>query len=183
LTELDTHISITGSNFREEAVFILASNYAAIFDYGRNDAETLSMFGTASDFAFATLDVILQHPDDKDSLENIMPGLYLSLAFLWCMAMIPDSIIRIQKVVPWTQIASVLNKLVELDTSEEPCMQPPGSPQYLNEDFFIRGFSWSKMYPPQGMAEANEGWVGRLSVSVLRIRRCLWLGGELANVS
>lgn len=185
LTGLDTHMSITGFDFQEQAIFILASNYAALFDYGRNEAETPSMFQRASYFAFATLDVILRHSDDNASLEDIMPGVHLSLAFLWCMAIFPDSIIRIREDVPWRRIASVLNKLMELDKSEEPCMQQAGSPQYLNEDYFIRGFSWSRMYSPQnkGMAEGNEGWVECLSVTVLRIKRCLWLGEELAKVS
>lgn len=172
--ELAWHMSLVGSDFREQGIVILASNYAAIFDYSSTpDAR-------ASDFAFETLDIILHHSNDAASLEVIMPSVYLSLAFLCSMGRVPEKIAHISPYVCWGPIANVLNKLIQLDKSKEHDVQPPGSPQHLEEDNFIRGLSWSSIYYSQ--KDFDEG-VECLSATVLRIKRCLWLGKELATVS
>lgn len=178
--ELDTHMSLVGSDFREQGIFILASNYAAIFDYGSPpDAR-------APHFAFATLDVILRRSNDAASLEVMMPSIYLSLAFLWCMARAPENVTHINPHVPWLRIANVLNELIQLDNSKEPYMQQPGSSQHLEEDDYIRDLSWSGIYYSQNhfheMVDSDKAWVKGLSATGLRIKRCLWLGKALARV-
>jgi hypothetical protein len=225
LTELDTHISIAGLHFREQGIYILASNYAAILDHSHNDAGIPSMFqqpgltlheayrywqvpprlqigiehrivgfsssshmvSMASHFAFATLDVIVRHSGNSSSLWNIMPSVHLSLAFLWCMAVVPEGMLQIHADVPWERIAMSLNILQELDKSEELSTQEPESHQQLPEDHLIRGFSWSQMYYPQnhfnGMAEGDGRWIDLPSMTAHRIKRCLWLGEELVKVS
>jgi hypothetical protein len=77
--------------------------------------------------------------------------------------------------------------LIELNQSQELYMQQPGSTEHLKEDSFIRELSWSRMYYSQEhfnrMVKDNEAWVGPLSATARRIRRCLWLGKKLAAVS
>ncbi|EED11628.1 conserved hypothetical protein [Talaromyces stipitatus ATCC 10500] len=231
LSELDKHARLVGPLFREQGVYITASNYAAIFDYGHDDAKIPSMFnqdgliqtGTfeileqackyrqnpacvqvgiehrvdgissseqvasmASHFAFATLNVLLDRSEDR----NILPSVHVSLAFLWCMAMVPESMTRIQADVPWERLATYLNTLINPDTDmagiengEFPA-QESGLRQ-LPEDFLIHGLSWSRMYYPldffSDMAEDDERSIELPSVMVPRTKRCLWLASKIAK--
>lgn len=78
---------------------------------------------TASHFAFATLSAILNEP----SQSRIMPSVYISLLFLWCMAMIPEAMIRIEADVPWERLATFLNTLAEKDEGDEYSICEPGT--------------------------------------------------------
>jgi hypothetical protein len=128
----------------------------------------------ASHFAIAALEVILRRSNDAATLKVMMPSVYLSLVFLWCMARVPENMTHISPRVSWKSIANTLNKLIQLDKSEY--MKQPGSPQHLEEDDFIRGSYWSSIYYSQNYF---DGGVKCLS----RLKRCLWLGKELAGVS
>uniref|UniRef100_A0A093XBG3 DNA/RNA-binding domain-containing protein n=1 Tax=Talaromyces marneffei PM1 TaxID=1077442 RepID=A0A093XBG3_TALMA len=229
LSQLDRHAGIVGPLFREQGVYITASNYAAIFDYGHDDAEIPAMFdqakleildkayqywhkpscrqvgidlrGTndakisssravvslASHFAFTTLDVILDRLGDR----NTLPSIHVSLAFLWCLAMVPESMSRIQADVPWERLATYMNTLItsdtdmsEIENAEFPA-QETGASRQLPEDFLIHGLSWSRLYYPSGffseMAEDDERSIELPSVIVPRTRRCLWLGMKIVK--
>ncbi|EED18101.1 conserved hypothetical protein [Talaromyces stipitatus ATCC 10500] len=232
LSELDKHVGLVGPLFREQGVYITASNYAAIFDYGHDGAEIPSMFdqagliqtrtfeileqayrswqnpscvqvgiehrtvginsseqvvSIASHFAFTTLDVILDRLGDR----NTLPSVHVSLAFLWCMAMVPESMARIQADVPWERLATYLNTLINPDTDMAEIengafpAQESGASRQLPEDFLIHGLSWSRMYYPPNffsdMAEDDERSIELPSVIVPRTRRCLWLASKIAK--
>ncbi|KAI7975027.1 hypothetical protein EIK77_000546, partial [Talaromyces pinophilus] len=200
LSQLDGHAGVVGPLFREQGVYITASNYAAIFDYGHDDAEIPTLFNQAgltqaakleilekayyswqkpsclqlgidlrvskdvrisssgevvslaSHFAFTTLNVILDRLGDR----NTLPSIHVSLAFLWCLAMVPESMSRIQADVPWERLATYLNTLVtpetdmtEIENAEFPA-QETGPSRQLPEDFLIHGLSWSRLYYPPG---------------------------------
>jgi hypothetical protein len=219
LNGLDAYIHTT--DFEEEGVFILASCYAAIFDYGHSKSEMMFMFqhpdlvpenklrildeacrywqqapyqirdrtdtsptthavATASHFAFATLNVILNKP----SQSRIMPSVYISLLFLWCMALIPEAMIRIEADVPWERLATFLNTLVEKDEGDEYSICEPGTHQELPEESKMYGLPWARLYFPANYfkGESNELWHLR-SMATLREKRCLYLGMKIAKVS
>lgn len=236
LSQLDRHVGVVGPLFREQGVYITASNYAAIFDYGHDDAEIPALFdqagltqaakfkilekanihwqkpscrqlgidlrvtkderisssgevvSLASHFAFTTLNVILDRLGDR----NTLPSIHVSLAFLWCLAMVPESMSRIQADVPWERLATYLNTLIAPDTDISEIenagfpAQETGASRQLPEDFLIHGLSWSRLYYPPGffreMAEDDERSIELPSVIVPRTRRCLWLGSKIAKV-
>jgi hypothetical protein len=236
LSQLDGHAGVVGPLFREQGVYITASNYAAIFDYGHDDAEIPTLFdqaglteaakleilekayyswqkpscrqlgidlrvskdarisssdkvvSLASHFAFTTLNVILDRLGDR----NTLPSIHVSLAFLWCLTMVPESMSRIQADVPWERLATYLNTLItpetdmtEIENAEFPA-QETGPSRQLPEDFLIHGLSWSRLYYPPGFfhetAEDDERSIELPSVTVPRTRRCLWLGSKIAKV-
>jgi hypothetical protein len=246
LDQLDRHTGLIGPLFREQGVYLAAAQYAAIFDYGHDDAElprlfkeetlkamlsqksTLDIFNEASrywanpacaqtgierrnirhmvnekfggsgqvaslasHFAFATLDLILQRVGDQ----NMLPCVHLSLAFLWCLARIPESMMHIHADVPWARIATFLNALIRPDTDmaemenekEFPRAHEEDVSRQLPEDFLIHGLCWSPLYYPPGFfcraapVEDDERSIERPSVVVPRTRRCLWLGTRLAD--
>ncbi|OKL63935.1 hypothetical protein UA08_00288 [Talaromyces atroroseus] len=234
LDQLDKHAGIIGPLFREQGVYIVAANYAAIFDFGHDDAIIPSMFNGlsqrsemldkaykywqentaciqtdiacrtthdqtisnsrqaasfASHFAFTTLDIILERLGDN----NTLPCVHVSLAFLWCAAMVPGSMSYIQADVPWARLATFLNALIRPDTDmseiveneeEFPAHEADVSWQ-LPEDFLMHGLCWSRLYHPPGffseIAEDDERSIELPSVAVPRTRRCLWLGARLAK--
>lgn len=143
----------------------------------------------ASHLAFLTLDVILQRTSDR----KILPSAHLSLAFLWCMALVPKSMEFIQADVPWKRIATYLNSLIKPETdmtkiaSEEFPVHETGSARQLPEDFFIRGLAWGQLYYPEDFfnktADYEERSIELPSAIVPRTRRCLWLGLQIAKVS
>uniref|UniRef100_A0A093X721 DNA/RNA-binding domain-containing protein n=1 Tax=Talaromyces marneffei PM1 TaxID=1077442 RepID=A0A093X721_TALMA len=235
LSQLDRHAGMVGPLFREQGVYIMASNYAAIFDFGHDDAEIAAIFNQAelsqetkleildkayhywqspscrqigidlraskdakisssgeavslaSHFAFTTLDVILDRLGDR----NTLPSVHVSLAFLWCLAMVPESMNRIQADVPWDRLATYMNTLItpdtdmsEIENAEFPA-QESGPSRQLPEDSLIHGLSWGRLCHPPGffgeMAEDDERSIELPSVIVPRTRRCLWLGMQIAK--
>ncbi|KAI7970539.1 hypothetical protein EIK77_005443 [Talaromyces pinophilus] len=209
LSQLDKFASIAGNEFHEQGVYIVASNYAAIFGYGHDDSEMLTIFGMAkpivehraqhiksssqddslaSQLAFATLSIILKLQDRGAAL----PSVHFSLAFLWCLAMVPRAMNQIQAYVPWKQLAEYLNMLItpdidmsEIENAEFPRNDFGPVPQFA-EDFFIRGFSWSQVYYPLDffcdLGEDREYAIELPPVDFSRRKRCLWLGIKLAQV-
>lgn len=233
VSQLDGHISNVGPMFRDQGVYIVASNYAAIFNYGHDESEMMAIFNMAklsqtrnldilneayqywqnpscrqlsvdqvaedtqsgdtvvslaSKLAFATLGIILDRKEDS----TMLPSVHVSLAFLWCLAVVPRAMNRIQTYVPWKRIADYLNMCITPDTdmSEIENAEFPGNElgpvRQFPEDFFIRGFSWSQLYFPQGFfresEEDSESDIEFPPVTKSRKRRCLWKGIRLAEV-
>ncbi|RAO71504.1 uncharacterized protein BHQ10_007516 [Talaromyces amestolkiae] len=235
LSQLDQYASEVGPLFREQGVYITASNYAALFDYGSNDAAILASFnrarltqGTkaailkkaymswqkpscqqpgidlrvikdgsigssgevgslACDLAFTTLSMILGRLDDP----NTMPSVHISLVLLWCLAMVPESMSRIQADVPWERLATYLTTLVSSDTdllkigdTEFP-VQNLEFLQELPEDLVINGITWARLYYPPGFfSKAREGGkrpIGHQSENGERTQRCVRLGMRIAK--
>jgi serine/threonine protein kinase len=145
----------------------------------------------ASHFAFTTMDIILQRVGDK----NMLPCIHVSLSFLWCAAMVPESMSYVQADVPWARLATFLNALIRPDTDMSDIVkneegfpaQGSGVSRQLPEDFLIRGFCWSQLYYPAGffsdIVEDDERSMELPSVIIPRTRRCLWLGARIAVVS
>ncbi|KAF4252639.1 hypothetical protein KXW28_009502 [Aspergillus fumigatus] len=111
-------------------------------------SSSIQVLSFASHLAFSTLRIILGRIGD----ENVLPSVHLSFAFLWSMALVPTSMTYIEADVPWVQIASFLNTLVQpdMDMSKVEDEQFPsdetGSSRQLPEDFLIRGQAWSQLY-------------------------------------
>ncbi|CRG87224.1 DNA polymerase 3 [Talaromyces islandicus] len=142
----------------------------------------------ASHLAFLTLDAILQHIGDR----RVLPSAHLSLAFLWCLALVPKSMEYIQADVPWKRIVTFLNSLIKPETdmtkiaSEEFPVHETGSARQLPEDFYIRGLAWGQLYYPVDFfnetADYEERSIELPSAIVPRTRRCLWLGLQIAKL-
>lgn len=229
LSQIDRHADVVGPLFREQGVYITGSNYAAILDYGHEDADIPPLFeraepsqttekllkrlkaecrqsgidlraykdakigssseavSLASHLAFTTLDAILMRIGDP----NTLPSVHVSLAFLYCIAMCPEGMSRIQADVPWERLTTYINTLIKPDTdiheienSEFPAQQS-GPSRQLPEDFLIHGLSWGRYYYPPGffneIAEEDERSIELPSVIVPRTRRCLWLAAKIAE--
>lgn len=209
LSQLERLASVTGNAFHDQGVYIVASNYAAIFGYGHDNSEMPRIFdrakhmvehpaqdimssskeiSLASQLAFATLSIIL----DLQDWGAALPSVHFSLAFLWCLAMVPRAMDQIQAYVPWKKLAEYLNMLItpdtdmsEIENAEFPRNDFGPVPQFA-EDFYIRGFSWSQSYYPQGffcdLGEDREHEIEFPPVAFSRKKRCLWLGTKLAKV-
>jgi hypothetical protein len=154
-----------------------------------NFTHSTQILSYASLLAFSTLGVILERFGDK----NVLPNIHVSLAFIWCLTLVPKSMVNIQADIPWTQLVFFLNTLIRHDTdivkieSEEFPYSETGTAQQLPEDFLIRGQAWSQLYYPEGFFEDifddEERSVELPSVIVPRTHRCLWLGVRVATVS
>ena len=103
-----------------------------------------------------------------------------------------NSMGHINLVIPWSKIATFLNRMIRYDTdlSVINCDEFPvvGNRKNMPEDFLIRGQVWSQRYfAVNFFKDAILEDDGRLievpSLRTSRIYRCLWLGGKLAKVS
>ncbi|KAH8702358.1 hypothetical protein BGW36DRAFT_289550 [Talaromyces proteolyticus] len=141
----------------------------------------------ASHLAFYTLELVLERIGDRD----VLPYAHVSLAFLWCISLVPKSMEYIQADVPWARIASFLNSLIKsekgkekTDTDEFPVNE---TSKQLPEDFLIRGLAWSQLYYPEDffdeIADEEERSVEAPSVVIPRTKRCLWLGLNIAKLN
>ncbi|KLJ07504.1 hypothetical protein EMPG_17020 [Blastomyces silverae] len=137
---------------------------------------------------FHTLSFVLKHTRN----ENIIPYVHLSLAFIWSLALVPDSMEYVEGEIPWTQITIFLNMLSRASISEsrlESINFPiPTETKFrqLPEDFFFRSQIWSQiLYPPDFFADATteDDSRGRdmPSTKSARNERCLWYGYRLAS--
>ena len=137
---------------------------------------------------FHTLAVLLDQLGDP----SIYPSVHVSLSFIWNLALRPLAIEQVHSFIPWANIARFLNTLIGPDITfdkiqgkafpldEEPIRQ-------LQEDFLIRGQSWSKLYYPDKFfegapSEDDRPVIEQPSAVVSRKHRCLWLGVRLATV-
>lgn len=172
-------------------------NFAAIFQYGSIDAvlpskfeedfpqrqeqgegeqgESLKLIYYGSCLAFETFSVIL----DQVSNKNVYPAVHVYLVFIWCMEL-NDSMGHINLVIPWSKIATFLNRMIRSDTdfSVIKCNKFPVAEERKNmpEDFLIHGQVWSKHYFSvsffkHAMTENDEH---SLEVSSLRASRMNW---------
>jgi hypothetical protein len=154
-----------------------------------NFTHSTQILSYASLLAFSTLRIILKRFGDK----NVLPNIHISLAFLWCLALIPTSIVHIQADVPWIRLVFFLNTLIRHDTdmakieSEEFPYFETGTTQQLPEDFYICGQAWSQLYYPEdffhNISDEEERSIELPSLIIPRTHRCLWLGVRIATVS
>ncbi|CAI7625990.1 unnamed protein product [Penicillium palitans] len=112
---------------------------------------------SASSFAFHTLAIILNQPDDW----NLQPAVHVSMAFLWCLTLHPAVIQRLERLVPWSILANYLNSLfqpnVNISTIKGKSFPriDGTTPQQLPEDLLIRGHTWSRLYYPAMFFDAT----------------------------
>jgi hypothetical protein len=136
--------------------------------------------------AFHTLSVLLDNQGDP----SIYPSAHLSLSFIWSLALHPLAMQQVDKFIPWANIASFLNTLIDSDvdfskTEGKAFPLDDGAARHLPEDFFIRGQSWSQFYFPEGFFEDAPPEHKRLLIEqhiISRKHRCLWLGVRIATV-
>ncbi|KAL2375222.1 hypothetical protein, variant [Blastomyces gilchristii SLH14081] len=137
---------------------------------------------------FHTLSFVLKYTRN----ENIIPYVHLSLAFIWSLALVPDSMMYVEGEIPWTKITIFLNMLNRAFISEsrlENVNFPiPTETKFrqLPEDFFFRSQIWSQtLYPSDFFAGAtiDDDSRGRdvPSTKSARNERCLWYGYRLAS--
>ncbi|KAK2761160.1 hypothetical protein FQN54_001681 [Arachnomyces sp. PD_36] len=138
----------------------------------------------ASRFAFYTLGSVIQRTGDK----NIIPYVHVSLAFLWSLALVPESMRYIESDVPWAAIERFLNTLARQGTSELRIQDEgfPRSGTILPEDYLTRGQIWAEFYYPEkffddSSLDIDERPLELPSIAVPRAERCLWLGARLSS--
>lgn len=137
---------------------------------------------------FQTLSSVLLHTHNI----HIAPYVHLSLAFIWSLALVPDSMAYVEGEIPWGKIASYLNTLLRglisesnLESANFPISEDKDIQQFP-EDFEIRGQIWSQLtYPPDFFkgARVDDERVWELpSIGHARTERCIWYGYRLASV-
>jgi Est1 DNA/RNA binding domain/Protein kinase domain len=150
-------------------------------------SDSIQVTSLASEFAFTTMDIILGRID-----ENMLPYMHVSLAFLYCAAMVPKSMTYIQADVPWARLAEFLNTLIGSETDMSEHMKEfefpaPKPGVQLPEDFSLRGFDWCELYYPAGFfsdiaEDDDKRRIEPPSATDQRKERCLRLGICLAKV-
>ncbi|OJD27409.1 hypothetical protein ACJ73_01198 [Blastomyces percursus] len=137
---------------------------------------------------FHTLSFVLKHTRN----ENIIPYVHLSLAFIWSLALVPDSMAYVEGEIPWAKITIFLNMLSRACVSESQ-LESVNFPiptetkfRQLPEDFFFRSQIWSQtLYPSDFFTDAtmDDDNRGRdmPSTKSARNERCLWYGYRLAS--
>jgi Est1 DNA/RNA binding domain len=156
----------------------------------RQDIITQSPMVHTSHLTFSTLALALQRIGDK----NVFPHVHISLAFLYCVSLVPEVMKFIESYVPWALLVAFLNTLgkpgvkyarVEADAFPLP---ENGFGAYLPEDFAMRGQVWCQQYHPEGFFDGNcplddeERSLEMPSMAPSRVERCLWLGIRLCSV-
>ncbi|KAJ6126419.1 DNA/RNA-binding domain E.t1.c1-type [Penicillium sp. IBT 18751x] len=140
--------------------------------------------------AFHTLQLLLDRMEDR----VIRPGVHVSLAFIWCLALHPLAIQHVEQAIPWSAIAMYLNSLWSSDImitkiEEDSFPLIDGiTAQQLPEDFLIQGQIWSQLYYPEyffrGVKFGSERPdIEESTTSIIRDHRCLWLGVRISTVS
>jgi hypothetical protein len=144
---------------------------------------------SASSLAFHTLTIILGQVGDS----SLHPTVHTSMAFVWCLALNPTAIQRLEPLIPWTILANYLNTLLQpniditkIEGESFPQIEDTTS-QQLPEDFLIRGQAWSRLYYPakffeETAIEDDRPLIDEPSTVLPRIQRCLWLGVRIATV-
>lgn len=139
----------------------------------------------ASRFAFYTLDSVIGRIGDK----NVIPYVHVSLAFLWSLALVPETMRYIESDVPWSGIERFLNSLTRQGMSESRIQSEefPKPGTILPEDYLMRGQIWSECYYPEKFfdnspIDIDERPLELPSIGVPRAERCLWLGARISMV-
>lgn len=139
--------------------------------------------------AFHTLAVLLEQMGDP----NVLPGVHISLAFIWCLSLRAPAMQQVEQLIPWVGLARFLNTLFqtvtdfsEIEGESFPLLMD-GYTHQLPEDFLIRGQAWSQLYYPEGFfegarSEEERPIIEQPSTVLARRRRCLWLGVRIATV-
>ncbi|KAJ5709082.1 DNA/RNA-binding domain E.t1.c1-type [Penicillium malachiteum] len=118
---------------------------------------------------------------------------HTSLAFIWCLALSPPAMQRLETIIPWLPVINYLNRLFRPETdfshieNESFPIRLDEDRKQLTEDFFIRGQVWSQQYHPPGFfdnasSEDSRPVVEEESTIKQRQNRCLWLGVRIAMI-
>ncbi|KAJ5389779.1 uncharacterized protein N7496_000847 [Penicillium cataractarum] len=139
--------------------------------------------------SFHTLSILI----DSFNESSVCASVHISLSFIWCLALRPNAIQRLEKLIPWTDIARFLNTLINSDIvfekiEDRAFPRYEGVARYLPEDFLIRGQTWSQLYYPhdffQDTASKEEiSVIEDPSIGIPRRHRCLWLGVRIATAT
>ncbi|KAJ6022028.1 DNA/RNA-binding domain E.t1.c1-type [Penicillium herquei] len=201
----------------QEGIYLVSSNFASILQYGHpKTVETLGWTfssapnnetsdSTCSQSAISNL--TSEVPSQGAYLavhtlaffleQNGTPAMdwsaHTSLAFIWCLALSPPAMQRLETIIPWLPVVKYLNRLFRPDTDfshiehESFPIRLDEDRQQLTEDFFIRGQVWSQQYHPPGFfdnasSEDNRPTVEEEATIVQRQNRCLWLGVRIAMI-
>uniref|UniRef100_A0A093ULP7 Casein kinase I like hhp1 n=1 Tax=Talaromyces marneffei PM1 TaxID=1077442 RepID=A0A093ULP7_TALMA len=163
LSQLDRHAGIVGPLFREQGPSCRQIGIALRVAKDYSISSSGEAGSLASHFASSTLHVILGRLGDP----NMLPSIHVSLAFLWCLAMVPES-----------------TDLLKIRDADFP-VQNPESPQELPEDRVINGLTWARLYYPPGFfpetLEDDKGSIGLQSEIHQRTQRCLWLAMQITK--
>ncbi|OAX78964.1 hypothetical protein ACJ72_06723 [Emergomyces africanus] len=141
---------------------------------------------------FQTLSTMLTYNFNLNGRTN--PYVHISLAFIWSLALVPESMLYVEGEIPWQKISIYLNVLtgVPHDKSklESPDIPIPADPdvRQLPEDFVIRGQIWTQYTYPEDFFDGTEiedttRTVELPSTRQARIERCLWYGHRIASFS
>ncbi|RAL02093.1 uncharacterized protein BO80DRAFT_352570 [Aspergillus ibericus CBS 121593] len=189
---LETNLSQPGS--LEEVYASAASSWIPTEDLQAVQAEFLSsrdstnpspLLFYGSFFTFHTLSVILDRVPDR----NVYAACHVSLAFLWCLALTPRGMSRVEMAVPWRKLVVFLNALfrsyIKPNIAERDEFPISEETTWVAEDFLLRGQLWSQCLYPSGFFDnaptAGDGRnIEPPSRDITRMYRCIWLGIRLA---
>ncbi|OQE62061.1 hypothetical protein PENNAL_c0273G06353, partial [Penicillium nalgiovense] len=202
---LPMHIQRPSSRNQHE-VYIMSCNIASVLGYGTpvypHMADLFSKkqsSGTANEsssamekedairLTFQILSVLLRY----SSFPNAIPGIHISLAFLWRVSFHRSVMESLEATVPWQAVTGFLNSLFSHNTGfsriqdeKFPIGEYETAPQ-LPEDFLIWGQVWSQFYYPNNFFKDTSGYGISIdemdSEEVVRRHRCLWLGVQIAK--
>ncbi|PYI05284.1 hypothetical protein BO78DRAFT_318238 [Aspergillus sclerotiicarbonarius CBS 121057] len=157
----------------------------AEFLSSRDSANPSPLLFYGSFFTFHTLSVILDQVPDR----SVYAACHVSLAFLWCLALTPRGMCRVEVAVPWRKLVSFLNTLfrsyIKPNIAERDEFPVSEETTWVAEDFLLRGQLWSQCLYPSGFFDnaptAGDGRnIEPPSRDITRMYRCIWLGVRLA---
>ena len=145
---------------------------------------------------FHTLRCVLDHYANDD----VVPNLHISMAFLWSLVQVPQTMRYVETEVPWQALTRFLNHIYkDVDMAKIPDLQGDRFPASMSqqahdasnvpEDLLMRGQIWSCFYYPTGyfnvahLEDDDERSFELRTAAPRRAERCLWLGHRIASVS
>jgi hypothetical protein len=145
----------------------------------------------ATYFAFNVFSFVLGHIGNR----NVVPHVYVSMAFVWSLVLIPEAMAYVEAEIPWLKLVIFLNALrpqfskpdSDLTGEQFPRLED-GRYCHLPEDFLIRGQTWTYLFYPDGYFDnpsvaEDERFLEPPSIVAPRAERCIWLGHRIASVS
>ncbi|KAF4772079.1 hypothetical protein HAV15_004870 [Penicillium sp. str.  len=195
-------------SLNQHEVYIMSCNIASILGYGTpeyqhmadhfskqnsgaaaSESTSVQKKADAIFLTFGTLSVLLRH----SKFPNVVPGIHISLAFLWRVSFHRSVMEMLEVAVPWQAVTAFLNSLFSHDTAFSKIEDQNfpvgdyGTAAQLPEDLLIRGQVWSKFYYPESFLKDASGYGISLDEldqeEVVRKNRCLWLGVQIAKNS
>ncbi|KAJ4385105.1 hypothetical protein N0V85_008241 [Neurospora sp. IMI 360204] len=212
---LDNHIQVSGNQWRVPGYHIAIANCCAIIGWGNeqnpvyraikakgsvsDESPDQTMTGTEGaepDLQLVTAlrlankihDVVFRRQKDL----NVVPYLHATLAFVYHLVSLPETMVHFAPEFPWRLVSYQLNLLLRdysaferFESNQFPRPENEEVPRPLPEDFAMRGLLWvEKYFPSDWFSEDkiidDEKYFESASLFDERITRVLYLGYRIA---